>query len=225
MKNTEGRVVIKVDVESKNSHRFEDGTVIRLERQFDQFNRRISEPVNAEVISAEKIPKGSEILISHNALHESNRVYDYNKISGAAEASNIRIFSLPEQDCYAWRDESGVLKPLTNFAFGLRLYQPYNGVLSGIENKVIPDVLFVLTGELKNKVVHTLKASDYQIIFQGVNGKEDTVIRFRHFENEVHEREEVLAINWELTQKVLNGELLVGYEASKAKNIKEFTNE
>ena len=64
------RVIIKVDLESKNSHTFKDGTKIRLERIYDNFNMRYVKPVNGIVVNAKDIPEGAEILIHHNATHD-----------------------------------------------------------------------------------------------------------------------------------------------------------
>ena len=65
LKHVEGRIIVSVDHESKNSHKFADGTVIRLERDYNNLNRRQTQPTNAIVISGKDISKGSEILIHH----------------------------------------------------------------------------------------------------------------------------------------------------------------
>ncbi len=56
LKHTEGRIIVSVDIEAKNYHTFAGGIVIRRERQFDNLNRRETEPVNGFVISAKYIP-------------------------------------------------------------------------------------------------------------------------------------------------------------------------
>ena len=214
-----GRVIVKVNVEFKNGHRFEDGTEIRLERQYNNFNRRETEPVNATVISAEYIPSGAEILINHNALHDTNRLFDYPEQFSPEGATDIRYYSLPEDDCYAWRTVGG-FQPLKGFEFGLRCFRPYSGLIQGIEPKIINDTLFVLTGELAGKVVGTLKASDYEIVYRSrETGQEERLIRFRHSDKEEIEREEVMYINDYLTEQVLEGEILVGLSPTNCKTI------
>lgn len=219
LKYVHDRIIVYCDLESKNFHRFQDGTQIRLERGYNNFNRRQSQPVNAFVISAESIPSNSEILINHNSLHETNKINDYIPLSGVELSKNIRYYSLPIDDCYAWWDENGELKPMKNFEFGLRVFKPYMGTLQGIDPELIKDVLYVTTGNLKGKVVNTLKAVDYEIIFQDRNGVEGNVIRFRHSDTENLEREELIGVNEELTQKVIKGELFVGIEIKDAKKI------
>lgn len=219
LKYVHGRVVVKVNLENKNSHRFEDGTEIRLERKYNNFNRRETEPVNCIVISAEYIPSGVEILVSHNSLHDTNRIFDYPELSGAAEQTDVRYYSLPEEDCFAWRNSNGVMMPMKNFEFGLRVFKPYAGSLTGIEPELVKDVLYVTTGALSGNVVNVLKASDYQIVFQGENGREQNIIRFRHSDEDELEREEVVCINHTLTEQVLNGELSVGLTVSDAKTV------
>lgn len=214
----EGKVIISVDLESKNSHTFSDGTKIRLERQWNNLNKRETHPVNATVISGDGMKSGSQILIHPNMTHETYRIHDYAQLSGAIEGSDIKYYSIPEEQCYAWLD-GDEWKPLKNFDFGLRVFVPYMGTIQGIEPSLIKDVLYVTTGEFKGKVVHTLKACDYEVIFQGTNGREDRLIRFRHFPDQDHEREEVIAIDDHLTNKVNAGKLLVGLTPTQAKTI------
>ena len=63
LKAVDGKVIISVDLEGKNSHTFSDGTKIRLERQYNNLNRRETHPVNAIVIDGEGVKSGSQILI------------------------------------------------------------------------------------------------------------------------------------------------------------------
>lgn len=214
-----GRVIVKVDTEMKNWHQFEGGQRIRLERKFNEFNRRITEPTNAVVISSEYIPEGSEILIGHNALHDVNRIFNYKRLSGVLESADVRYYSIPEDECFAWKDKDGELKPMKNYAFALRVFKPYTGVLTGIEPSLIKEVLYITTGELSGNVCHVLKASDYTIIYQGADGREKQVIRCRHFEDDYNDKEEIITISHDLTDKVNSGELFVGIEIKDAKPI------
>ena len=218
LKWVQGKVIISVDLESKNSHTFEDGTKIRLERQWNNLNVRETHPVNAIVISGEGIKSGSQILIHPNMTHDTYKINDYFPLSGEEAGSDIKYYSIPEEQCYAWLD-GDEWKPLKNFDFALRVYKPYSGIIEGIEPELIKDVLYVTTGEYRGKIVHTLKACDYEIIFQGTNGREDRLIRFRHYPNQEHEREEVIAVDDYLTDLLNDNKLLVGLSPSKAKTI------
>ena len=212
LKAVDGKVIISVDLEGKNSHTFSDGTKIRLERQYNNLNRRETHPVNAIVIDGEGVKSGSQILIHPNMTHDTNKIFNYGQLSGDIEGSDIKYFSIPVEQCYAWLDEedNNTWKPLKNFEFALRVYKPYVGLIDGIEPTLVKDVLYVTTGEFKGLVVHTLKACDYEIIFQGIHGREERLIRFRHFPDQEHEREEIIAVDYHLTEKVNKGELVVG---------------
>jgi hypothetical protein len=215
LKFVSGRIIIKSNLELKNTTKFEDGTVIRLERKFNEFNRRITQPVQGVVISAENIPDGCEIMVNHNAFHDSNRIFDYE--SGS---SDVQYFSIPEEECYAWRDANGELRPMKDFAFGLRVFKPYTGMIEGIEPEQIKDVLYITTGNLKGKIVHTLKAADYEIVFQGLSGKEENVIRVRHSEERKYfDREEIIIIRNDLTELLYDGKLMVGLTKTNCKKI------
>lgn len=215
------RVIIKVNTDAKNWHQFENGVKIRRERKYNEFNRRITEPTNGVIISGEGLPEGAEILVSHNALHDSNRIFDYGDLSGEQQLADIKYYSVPIDECFAWKDIDGTMRPIKNFGFGLRVFKPYQGRLQGIEPTIINDVIYVTTGELKGLICHTVKAADYQIVFQGENDREDCLIRFRHSDTEELDREELTCINHELTESFNQGDLLVGYEAKDAKKIKD----
>lgn len=221
LKHTEERIIVSINMEYKNSVTFEDGTKIRLERKYDCFDQKYKQPVNATVISAENIPAGSEIIIHHNCTDEVNRILNYNPLSGIDIASDIKYFSISENDAFAWRNEDQWM-PLPGFDFAYRVFKPYMGILQGIESTLIKDVLYVYTGEYAGKVCCTLKSCDYQLIFQDVTGREKNIIRFRSAENPKNKREcEVIAIHDEYTKQVLDGRLHVGLTKSDAKPLNE----
>jgi hypothetical protein len=86
------KVIIKVDLESKNRHTFKDGTKIRLERIYDNFNMRYVKPVNGIVVNAKDIPEGAEILIHHNSTHDTYKIFNYQKPTTEA-SSDVQYFS------------------------------------------------------------------------------------------------------------------------------------
>jgi len=218
LKSPANRVIIKVDLESKNSHTFKDGTKIKLERQYDNFNMRYVKPVNAEVVNAKDIPEGAEILIHHNATHDTYKIFNYQRPTAEA-SSDIQYFSIPIEECFMWRTEKGsTWNPLNNFITGLRVFEPYKGFLQGIEPSLIKNKIYVTSGELTGNVVGTVISSDYEIIYQNDDGTEGKIIRLRYYP-EGNDRNEVISVEHEYTERVNNGDLLVGYSISDAKKI------
>jgi hypothetical protein len=216
------RVIIKVDLESKNSHTFKDGTKIRLERVYDNFNMRYVKPVNATVVNAKNIPEGSEILIHHNATHDTYKIFNYQKPTTEA-SSEVQYFSIPIEECFLWRKEKGsTWNPLNNFITGLRIFKPYIGIMEGIEPQVMKNKLYITSGELTGNVVTTVSSSDYEIIYQDDDGTEGKIIRLRYF-NDGSDRNEVIAVEHHLTKMVVNGDLLVGYNKSDATKLVTFS--
>jgi len=212
------RVIIKVDLESKNSHTFKDGTKIKLERQYDNFNMRYVKPVNAEVVNAKDIPAGAEILIHHNATHDTYKIFNYQRPTAEA-SSDIQYFSIPIEECFMWREEkSSTWNALNNFITGLRIFEPYNGFLQGIDPSLIKNKIYVTSGDLAGNVVGTVISSDYEIIYQNDDGTEGKIIRLRYYP-EGNDRNEVISVEHEYTERVKNGELLVGYSISDAKKL------
>lgn len=225
--HTYGRVIVKIDLEKKNWHTFSNGLVIRRERQWNELNRRISEPVNATVVSGENILADAEILIHPNCTHDVNRIFNYKKLSGSEEASDVKYYSVREQDCFLWLDANNIWQPIKPFETALRVFVPYEGILEGVEPRCLKDTLYVTSGELSGKVVKTIKASDYCVVFQDINGQEGQIIRFRPHgyedkSNSQNNREpEAIAILHHETKKVKSGKYLVGISVKDAKPIKE----
>jgi len=217
LKHIAGRVVVKIDIDSKDSWTFEDGTKIEYKRRFNNFNTRETNPVNAIVISGENIIAGAEILIHPNAIHDSNRIFNYKDSN-----DSIRYYSIHNDMCFAWHD-GNEWQPIAPYEFALRIFKPYEGLIANIEPEQIKDVLWVTTGELKDKAVKTLIACDYQIVYQGKNGREQSLIRFRPFGDEEKKREEeAICILDYITEKVLSGKYLVGITISDAKQLNEW---
>ena len=220
LKAPSNRVIIKVDLESKNSHTFKDGTKIKLERVYDNFNMRYVKPVNAEVVDAKDIPTGAEILIHHNATHDTYKIFNYQRPTTEA-SSDIQYFSIPIEECFMWREEKGSpWNALNNFVTALRIFKPYKGMLEGIEPEVMNNKLYITSGELKGRAVNTVISSDYEIIYQNDDGTEGKIIRLRYYPDG-NDRNEIIAINDNMTELIENGELLVGYNKSDAKQLKE----
>jgi hypothetical protein len=220
LKAPSNRVIIKVDLESKNSHTFKDGTKIKLERVYDNFNMRYVKPVNAEVVDAKDIPTGAEILIHHNATHDTYKIFNYQRPTTEA-SSDIQYFSIPIEECFMWRETKGsIWNALNNFVTALRIFKPYNGMLEGIEPEVMNNKLYITSGELKGRAVNTVISSDYEIIYQNDDGTEGRIIRLRYYPDG-NDRNEIIAINDNMTALVENGDLWVGYSKSDAKQLKE----
>lgn len=214
-----GRVIIKIDLEAKNFHSFGDGTKIRIERQYNNFNMRYVKPVNAIVISAHNIDEGADVLIHHNATHDTYRLFNYQGPTEDA-SSDIKYYSIPEQECFFWKKQGdSTWNTLANFATALRVFKPYEGAFEGIEPTLVKNKLYVTSGEFAGKVCQVVNAADYQVIFQGEDGTEQFLIRIRHFEDEYNDREEIIAVDYELTEMVNNGSALIGYTTSDAKKL------
>jgi len=224
MKHVEGRIVIRIDLNYKKSHKFEDGTVIKLERGWNNLNCREKNETNAIVVSAEDIPTGAELLIHHNASHDSYKIFNHDELSGKDIASNIEYYSIPEEQAFFWRKDSETWNPIKGYATGLRVFKPYKGILHGIEATKVKDTLYVTSGELKGQVCHTLKAADYEIIFQDLDGREHRVIRFRHSDTEAIDREEITAISHYLTKELEKGNLNIGLTPTDCKPLNETEN-
>lgn len=214
------RIVCSVDMEYKNRHALGNGAEIKLRRNIDEFDKRITQPVNGIVIDAENIPKGAEVLLNHNATHDLHKLFGYHGISGAAIANNMQYFSIPTHDVYAWRMNNGQWQPLYPYELALRVFKPYEGSITGIKPTLIPNKLYITTGILTGKIAVTRHHSDYEIIFQNEHGKEEKMIRVRYFGETEDFREQIIGIDKDATEKIIKGKLEVGYNQFDTKKVK-----
>lgn len=224
--HAKGRVIVTVDMQYKNKHTFSNGKTIVLVRQVNNFDRKYTEPVNAIIVSSDNIPEFSEVLIHPNSTHDTNRIFNYTQLSGKKIASEINTYSIREEDCYLWRKGTPEWTPCAAYATGLRVYEPHAGMIVGIPPKRVKDVLYVTSGKYKGEVIKTMRACDYELIFNDLDGREKRIIRFRpegdySNPNPAHHREaEAIAILHGLTSKVKAGKLFVGVSVSDCGPVK-----
>lgn len=226
MKHVEGRIVIKVPLDYKNQFKMANGQTLQIERQYNNLNRREVSPVNAWVVSGENIPEGAEVLIGHNAIHDSYKIFNHDLLSGSVIADKIEYYAIPEGDAFFWRLGDDEWNPIKGYATGLRVFIPYEGPLVGIDPKVIKDHLYVTSGNLKGWIVKTLRACDYEIVYNEADLRETRLIRLRHFENPEDEKDredEIICIRNDLTEKLKKGRLYVGLTPTDCKPLKEAT--
>lgn len=221
LKAPKGRCIISVDMDYKNSHQLTEGVKIRLERDVENLNKRYTAAVNATIMYAENIPIGAEVIINHNATHDTNRIFELEDLDGDIIASEIRYFSIPEMDCYIYREENDEeWKPCKNFALGLRVFEPYTGIIIGGKHKELKNFIYITSNcELKGQVVKTLHASLYEMVFNDRNFREKRLIRIRHSQDPNFQREEVEFAMPEMTKMVEKGELYIGLNADEAKKL------
>lgn len=220
LKAAAGRILLLVDTEQKNYHTFSFGLTIRRERKYNDFDRKNTEQVLGTIIDADGIPKGALALFHHNCLHAVNEIFNHGQLSGDDIASGIKVISVREEEVYLWKmPDEAEWKPAKNFCIAERVFIPYKGLIFGIEHTKINDVLYLKTGDLAGKVVRTLKACDFPIIFRNEQGVDETIIRCRHSEDDTFDREEIICIDHDLTEKLYAGELLIGIEPKDAKKL------
>lgn len=219
------RIFVKIDMDLKNHIRLDANTEINLRRDTDNFDKKYTNPINGIVVQSDKMPIGAEILLHHNACHDTYRIFDFKEING--EYTTDRYFSIPESECYTWRIGNGEWQPCEGFELGLRVFKPYSGVLPSILPTQIKNKLYITTGELKDKVVMTKGASDYEMIFQDKNGRESRLIRIRHFNEPNNLREEIVAICHGTTEQVKDGRLLIGLSPTNLKmfHVEDYINQ
>jgi len=166
-RHVDGRIIAKVDLQQKNFYNFSNGLIIRLERDRENFDRKYTQQVLGVVVSAENIPTDALILFPHNSTHETYLIHNHSSLSGEEIASGVKLFSIMERDCFFWKMVGEQEWHSTKgFSTALRVFKSYTGILSNIEPTLLKNVLYVTSGEFAGKVVFTVKAADYEVIFR-----------------------------------------------------------
>jgi hypothetical protein len=209
LRATTGRIIISIDKNLKNFHTLSNGVVLNISRRVGEVDRKYTEPTNATVINAENIPKGAEVLLHHNAIH--------NVFCLGENAEGLPIYSITKNHCYAWRTENSDWQPTDGYEFGLRVFKPDTSNYDGILPTKQKNRLYVTTGEYKGQVIITMAASDYEITFMDRIGQTNKLIRFRHSKKTTLIRDEFICVDNELTEKVNSGEYLIGFDAKNCK--------
>lgn len=220
LKAAQGKVIVRVKMGEKDSYTFKSGLKIAIQRNTENFDRKYTAISQGEVIDAEDIPEGAMVYFHHNGTHANNEIYNYKPLNAEDIANEIKYFSIPEGECFLWRDVDGELKPLKGFATALRVFKPYKGILQGIEPSLLKNVLYLTSGNLEGKVCHTLKACDYQLTVL-VDGRDRNIIRVRDTGYHEYDREELVAVNEDYTKQVKNGILYVGLTTTDCKPLNE----
>jgi hypothetical protein len=203
------KIIVEVDLESKNSHTFQDGTKIRLERGYDNFNGRYTNPVNGVLVDGMGLKPSTPVVMHHNSVHDTNKLFAIRNKPLCA------TYSVSVEECYLYFEDKW--KPFPQFSIALRLFEPYKGPIQGIQPTLIKNKLYITHGDYAGNVMAVLKSSDYEVIFQDQDGRENRVIRVRNS----GERNEMIAIDHDATKKVMEYKLLVGLASNSAKLIYE----
>lgn len=216
-------VLIAMDVENKIHYNLTDDIQIDLTRGME-FNLRIDKSAIGVLIDGFGMPKGCNVLVHHNALSSGNNIEGEDLLTPEQVKKGFKAYNLPLDMCYFYFDK-GDWQPCQDIVRTLRLYTPYVAPLGGL---VLPDSftkpqliegrLLVINGiddwedckvDISRNVFIVTKYADYEMLYHNEKNKEASVIRTR--------TRELVAIDGELTEKVLSGEILVGVSDTDCK--------
>lgn len=205
-------VLVRMQLDNKEKYKFANGMEIQIMKGFD-FNKRIDSPSIGEVVDG-IIPTGAMCLLHHNSSHDSFKVFGYKNEAGKLIEN---LYSVAEDMVFCYKENGKEWQPMKDFLITLRIFKPYEGVLTGIEPKQIIQRLYCLSGKVSDykvegKAIIVTKHSDYEIIFHQ-DGKPSSIIRTR--------LRECLGIDYDLTNEIKNGKLLIGNNLEDAKILNE----
>lgn len=204
LKAPPGHYLIVVEMKNKQSVTFDSGAKIQIERGFN-FNLREDNPSIGVLLDGDA-PFGSAVLIHHNAAQPSYKIY--NEINAQ---NGFELFSIPKDMVFMYYDKEWI--PFPGFVMASRIFEPYVGNLSGMEASQVPNRMYIHKGVNEGSVCVTLINCDYEIIFF-VEGKEKRIIRTRE--------REMLGIDHDLTEKVKNGEYLIGLNPRESRKLEQW---
>lgn len=196
MKATQGNVLVRMDLTQKERYKFSNGQEIYISRGHE-YNLRLDNPNVAEVIHSEKIPAGSIVLMHHNAVHDTYKVF---------EIKDENVYSVPSDMIFLYDNGYGWIQN-EGFVISQRIFKPYEGLIIGMQPELVKNRLYILKGLYEGKCVVTLDNAAYRIVYF-LEGREHSIIRTRI--------REIVAEDVELGKKIEVGEYLVGTTAKDA---------
>lgn len=216
-------ILIAIDIHNKEIYNITDDIQIQLERSYN-FNLREDSVSTGVLIDGGNMPKGCSILFHHNAKTSGHDIEGADLLTPEQVKKGFKAYNLPLDMCYFYFDK-GDWQPCQDIVRTLRLYTPYVAPLGGL---VLPDSftkpqliegrLLVINGiddwedckvDISRNVFIVTKYADYEMLYHNEKNKEASVIRTR--------ARELVAIDGELTEKVLSGEILVGVSDTDCK--------
>lgn len=226
MKHLNEKILIKLDTTQKEKLEWVGGGVLKIERNFN-FNLREDRSSLAIVISGDGLPTGANILVHHLSGEPMYLIDDPELLTKEETKEGYKVFSIPKDNAYFYQDpETKEWECCRYFLQSKRIYEPYNGVLTGIEHQLIKNRLYIVKGKVEEdgmvddvsgKCCIVTPYSDYEIIYHDAEHKQGSLIRTRS--------REITAVDEGLTKRVLNGELLIGHSPKDAKPLNYKENE
>lgn len=218
-----GNLLIAMDIKNKEIYNLTDDIQIELSVGFN-FNRRIDAPSIGVLIDGGEMPKGCFVMLHHNCSQSGHDIEGYDLLTPEQVKKGFKAYNLPLDMCYFYFDK-GDWQPCQDIVRTLRLYTPYVAPLGGLvlpemlaKPQLIEDRLLVINGiddwedckvDISRNVFIVTKYADYEMLYHNEKNKEASVIRTR--------TRELVAIDGELTEKVLSGEILVGVSDTDCK--------
>lgn len=206
IKATKGNVVILVDMMQKFRHQLTPDIELYIERGYD-FNRRVDYPSFGICIDGENIPEGANVLFHHNATEIAYEIFSHNiKLE-----KGVKLFSIPVDMVFMYRDATRTWVPCKNFVISLRLFKPCSSLLLKHEPpEQIKNRMYIVRGEHEGNVAITTAYCDYCIEYveNGVPGK---IIRTR--------TREIIGLDDDMNEQLKRGKILIGIEPQTAELI------
>lgn len=220
-----GNIIIKIDTRQKEKYNLTDDVTITIFKGYD-FNLRQDRSSMGYIISSEKIPAESEVLVNYLALEPTYEV-PYLELFLTEEEiiEGYKVFSIPQDMAFCYKKDNE-WNPCEGYLIVKRVFKKYEGVLEGMPNEQIKDRIYIEKGmlydeditskpdksdliDLSGKVCICLPDCEYEIIWHNKNNREERIIRSRH--------REILAVDEGMTSKLKKGLLYLGLNAIDCK--------
>jgi len=205
------RVLVKVPMDLKEFYQLADDVKLFWPRWINNFDGREDNPVNGVVVNGEGLEEGVEVLLEHNATHESNEIFD----SDYPLEPNFKLFSVAVTEVLLWRykyDKEDKLKGwqlYRNVMIVSNLFIHRKSIII-LEPEQIKNRVFVLRGQYENKALIVAKAVAYTIVYQEANGRDAQITIMK--DTESIDVPVILGVDEGLTEKVLCGEVSMAKE-------------
>lgn len=213
-----GKILIKMNIKQKEKYALTDDINIAIEKGYN-FNLREDRASFGYIIQGNGLPVGAACLLHHLAIEKGYEVpYIHYFISEQDISNGFKVYNIPVDMCFAYREGKGEWTPCDNFLITKRIFKKQVEVKGGL---ILPDSInlpervkgkmYVVSGfdkeegnntDLSGLVCLTTENCDYQIIWHEEDNKEYSLIRTRN--------REVMAIDYDTSNLVNENKLYLG---------------
>lgn len=232
VKSINGKILIKMNIKQKEKFALTKDINIDIQKGYN-FNLREDRASFGYILDGNNMPNGAACLVHHLSIEPSYEVpYLHYFISDEDIREGFRVYNIPVDMCFCYREGKGEWQPCKDFLITKRIFTPAKELKGGLilpDNINLPErvkgAMYVVSGfdseegnntDLSGLVCLTTENCDYQIIWHEEDNKEYSLIRTR--------LREIMAVDHDMSNLVKENKLYLGLTEKYCKTLSQWQN-